>query len=214
MMDAIKQRKTQKVLANNPWTPSLTEGEREELVQELLTLAAAAPYHYESAAKYRTDLTSGLPFRCYVADASRCRAAVEFATAEEVQAGKIGHMLNAAEVLLLVTWLPDTFGEPVEGREPIPFTGNLRNMEHLAATGAAIQNMLVGATALGYPNYWSSGGVLRFDPMRTHFNVPTEEIILGTLFVFPKDAESRADEVVPGKLRDKGKALDSWSKKV
>ena len=213
-MDAIKHRRTQKVLAKTPWAPSLTEGEREELVQELLTLAAAAPYHYESAAKYRTDLTSGLPFRCYVADAARCRAAVDYAAAQEVQAGKISEMLNAAEVLLMVTWLPDTFGEPVEGREPIPFTGNLRNMEHVAATGAAIQNMLVGATTLGYPNYWSSGGVLRFDPMRSHFDVPAEEIILGTLFIFPKDAESRADEVVPGKLRDKGKALDTWSKKV
>ena len=213
-MEEIKHRKTQKVLANNPWIPSLTVGERGKLVQELLTLAAAAPYHYESAGKYRTDLTSGLPFRCYVADAARCRAAVDYAMVEEVEAGKINQMLNAAEVLFIVTWLPDTFGEPVQGREPIPFTGNLRNMEHLAATGAAIQNMLVGATALGYPNYWSSGGVLRFDPMRSHFNVPTEEIILGTLFIFPKDAESRADEVVHGKLREKGKALDTWSKKV
>ena len=214
MMDAILNRKTQKVLASSPWTPSLTEKERTDLVQELLELAAAAPYHYESAAKYRNDLTSGLPFRCYVADAARCRAAVKYAAAQEVQAGKISEMLNAAEVLLLVTWLPETFGEPVEGREPIPFTGNLRNMEHVAATGAAIQNMLVGATALGYPNYWSSGGVLRFDPMRSHFEVPNEEIILGTLFVFPKDAESRADEVVPGKLRDKGKEIATWSKKV
>lgn len=214
MMDAILNRKTQKVLASSPWTPSLTEKERTDLVQELLELAAAAPYHYESAAKYRNDLTSGLPFRCYVADAARCRAAVKYAAAQEVQAGKISEMLNAAEVLLLVTWLPDTFGEPVEGREPIPFTGNLRNMEHVAATGAAIQNMLVGATALGYPNYWSSGGVLRFDPMRSHFEVPNEEIILGTLFVFPKDAESRADEVVSGKLRDKGKEIATWSKKV
>ena len=213
-MDEIKHRKTQKVLANNPWIPSLTDGERGRLIQELLTLAAAAPYHYESAGKYRTDLTSGLPFRCYVADAARCRAAVDYATVEEVQAGKINQMLNAAEVLFIVTWLPDTFGEPVQGGEPIPFTGNLRNMEHLAATGAAIQNMLVGATALGYPNYWSSGGVLRFDPMRSHFNVPTEEIILGALFIFPKDAESRADEVLHGKLREKGKALDTWSKKV
>jgi hypothetical protein len=72
----------------------------------------------------------------------------------------------------------------------------------------------VGATALGYPNYWSSGGVLRFDPMRSHFEVPTEEIILGTLFFFPKDAESRADEVVGGKLRDKGKTQETWAKKV
>jgi len=213
-MDAIINRKTSKVLAKTPWSPSLTEGEREELVQELLKLAAAAPYHYESAAKYRNDLTSGLPFRCYVADAARCRAAVDYAAAQEVQAGKISEMLNAAEVLFIVTWLPDTFGEPVVGREPIPFTGNLRNMEHIAATGAAIQNMLVGATALGYPNYWSSGGALRFDPMRSHFEVPNEEIILGTLFVFPKDAESRADEVVPGKLRDKGKEIATWSKKV
>ena len=213
-MDAIINRKTQKVLAKTPWAPSLTEGQREELVQELLKLAAAAPYHYESAAKYRNDLTSGLPFRCYVADAARCRSAVDYAAAQEVQAGKISEMLNAAEVLLIVTWLPDTFGEPVEGREPIPFTGNLRNMEHIAATGAAIQNMLVGATALGYPNYWSSGGALRFDPMRSHFEVPNEEIILGTLFVFPKDAESRADEVVGGKLRDKGKTQETWAKKV
>jgi nitroreductase len=213
-MDAIINRKTSKVLAKTPWSPSLTEGEREKLVQELLKLAAAAPYHYESAAKYRNDLTSGLPFRCYVADAARCRAAVDYAAAQEVQAGKISEMLNAAEVLFIVTWLPDTFREPVVGREPIPFTGNLRNMEHIAATGAAIQNMLVGATALGYPNYWSSGGVLRFDSMRSHFEVPTEEIILGTLFVFPKDAESRADEVVGGKLRDKGKTQETWAKKV
>ncbi len=213
-MDAIKHRRTQKVLAKTPWTPSLTDGQREELVQELLTLAAAAPYHYESAAKYRNDLTSGLPFRCYVADAARCRAAVDYAAAQEVQAGKISEMLNAAEVLFIVTWLPDTFGEPIVGREPIPFTGNLRNMEHIAATGAAIQNMLVGATGLGYPNYWSSGGALRFDPMRSHFKVPNEEIILGTLFIFPKDAASRADEVVPGKLRNKGKEIATWSKKV
>jgi hypothetical protein len=211
-MEAIFNRATVKVMAEEAWTPCLTDDEREELVGYLLELAAAAPYHYESASKYRKELSSGLPFRAYIADALRCRKAVKFASDNEVDTGKISQMLNTAEILLVVTWLPDTFGEAVQGREPIPFTGNLRNMEHIAATGAAIQNILLGATQKGFPNYWSSGGVLRFDPMRSHLSIPAEEIILGTLFIFPKDGVERADSVAYGKLREKGKNLDTWTK--
>lgn len=214
LLQSIKQRATTKVLSSEPWAPSMADVDRDVLIGQLLNLAGSAPYHYESSAKYRATMESGLPFRYYIADAPRCRKGVDYAANQGVEAGKIGQMLNTAELLLMVTWLPDVFGESILDREPIAFTGNLRNMEHLAATGASIQNVLVGATALGYPTYWSSGGVLRFEPMRSHFGIPQEEIILGGLFIFPKDALERADNVVHGKLRDKGKDPASWSKRV
>lgn len=214
LLSAIKNRATTKVLSQTPWAPSLEEKDREILIDQLLELAAAAPYHYESAAKYRAELSSSLPFRYYVADAKRCREAVHFAAEHDVDSGKIGGMLLTAEVLMMVTWLPDVFGEPAVGREPIPFTGNLRNMEHVAAAAASIQNVLVGASAMGYPTYWSSGGILRFNPMRGHLQVPEGEILLGALFIFPEDALEHADEVITGKLRHKGKEIDTWSKRV
>ena len=43
--DVIKQRKTTKVLADAPWKPSLNASEQEELIGDLLELAACAPYH-------------------------------------------------------------------------------------------------------------------------------------------------------------------------
>ena len=54
------------------------------------------------------------------------------------------NMLWAAEAMIVMSWLPDVFGEQPEVREmePVPFTGNLRNMEHIAAASAAIQNIL------------------------------------------------------------------------
>ena len=103
------------------------------------------------------------------------------------------NMLWAAEAMIVMSWLPDVFGEQPEVREmePIPFTGNLRNMEHIAAAGAAIQNILLGATAAGHPSYWSSGGTLRQKEARTLLDIPMDEIFLGCLFVFPKDALER-----------------------
>jgi hypothetical protein len=41
-----------------------------------------------------------------------------------------------------------------------------------------------------------------------------EEVMLGAVFIFPKDAVERAEEIKPGKLREEGKVLGSFSKKV
>jgi hypothetical protein len=126
------------------------------------------------------------------------------------------NMLWAAEAMIVMSWLPDVFGEQPEVREmePVPFTGNLRNMEHIAAASAAIQNILLGATAAGHPSYWSSGGTLRQREARTLLGIPMDEIFLGCLFVFPEDALKRGVDVKLGKLRTEGKELSSWSKSI
>ncbi|HCP40607.1 MAG TPA: hypothetical protein DIT65_02335, partial [Cryomorphaceae bacterium] len=173
--------------------------------------------HYKSAERYkRGNLNSALPFRAYTLNAKNCRALAELLYDVQPPAGKIINMLWAAEAMIVMSWLPDVFGEQLEDREtePIPFTGNLRNMEHIAASSAAIQNILLGATAGGYPSYWSSGGILRKKETRVLLNIPMNEIFLGCLFVFPKDALNRGAEVKLGKLRTEGKDLYSWSKSI
>ena len=204
----IEQRKTAKVLANEPWKPTLDKEEQNELISQLLHLAAHAPYHYKSAERYKQDdLNSTLPFRAYTLDATTCRKLAEQLETSQPPAGKILNMLWAAEAHHFYR-LPDVFGEQPSDRtmEPLPFTGNLRNMEHIAATSAAITNVLLGATSKGFPNYWSSGGSLRQQAAREILSIGLEEIMLGCLFVFPKDALERGVEVKPGKLRNEGKA--------
>ena len=81
-------------------------------------------------------------------------------------------------------------------------------------SSAAIQNILIGATQKGFPNYWSSGGVLRQKPARRLLSVPLEEMLLGCLFIFPKDAYERGVEIKAGKLHKEGKNIQTWSKSV
>lgn len=217
LTDIIAERKTAKVLAQEPWEATLNEREQQALVDRLLELAAKAPYHYKSAERYKaTGKNSTLPFRAYTLTARECRKLAEKLEGTTPPPGKITNMLWAAEALIMVTWLPDVFGEQPDERdmEPVPFTGNLRNMEHLAAAGAAINNILLGATAEEYPNYWSSGGALRQKEARILTGVPMEEILLGSLFIFPKDAYDRGVEVKPGKLREEGKVLQDWAIKI
>ena len=216
-IDAITTRKTAKVLADDPWEPSLDDQELNELCDHLLSLAAAAPYHYKSAERYKIgQQTSSLPFRCYTLDGNSCNSLAAKLEKLDPPPGKICNMLWASELLILTTWLPDVFGTQPEQHEmePLPFVGNLRNMEHIAATSAAIQNILLGATDKDYPNYWSSGGVLRQSSARKILQIPMEEIMLGAVFIFPKDAMERAKEIKPGKLREEGKVVGTFSKKV
>ena len=215
--EAIHSRETAKVLADGQWAPSLTHDEQEKLSEHLLNLAAKAPYHYKSAERYKIGAqTSSLPFRCYTMDGATCNVLAAKLKALDPSPGKILNMLWAAELLIITTWLPDVFGTQPEHQEmePLPFVGNLRNMEHIAATSAAIQNMLLGATTEGYPNYWSSGGILRQEYARNMLHISMKEVMLGAVFIFPKDAEERAEEIKPGKLREEGKTLGAFSKKV
>ncbi|MEC8458150.1 MAG: hypothetical protein VXY91_01920, partial [Bacteroidota bacterium] len=88
--DDIKQRKTAKVLADAPWKPNLNNSEQEELIRDLLELAACAPYHYKSAAKYHTSgLESPLPFRAYTLTSKACRKLAEQLLSMNPPPGKI-----------------------------------------------------------------------------------------------------------------------------
>jgi len=209
--NAIKSRITQKVLADEAWNISLDQTSQNTLIQELLDLAATAPYHYACHESHSTgELSSALPYRFYVLDTNNIRSLAHYIKEEKLSAGKILNMLEAADLLFLVTWLP----EPSKNEEAILFEGNIKNMEHIAAASAAIQNVLIGASAREIPNYWSSGGVLKQASLKSHLNIPMQEILLGAIFLFPKDSENKKGKIVEGKLRNTGKEKSTWAKNI
>jgi len=115
-------------------------------------------------------------------------------------------MLAAADTVILGTWLPEKSRKKSKSS---PFQPNIKNMEHIAATGAAIQNLLLAATARGINAYWSSGGSLRKPEIKTYLNIPQQEILLGAIFLFPADYPN---EVLskPGKYANKRSNLHNF----
>ena len=55
--------------------------------------------------------------------------------------------------------------------------------EELAAASAAIQNILLGAHAMGIASFWSTGGMTHKKAMKDHLGLEHEDIVLGLLYL-------------------------------
>jgi nitroreductase len=205
--DAIQTRKTLKVRVDpeNPLPITKSEQFRAE-IEELISLAGKAPFHYESPEKQRSEKLIGAePWRFHTLDSKSCRNLLQSLKSEKpVKASDgIKQMLAAADGLIMATWLPERTRKLSRKFHP-----NLKNMEHIAATGAAIQNLLLAATEKGINAYWSSGGILRKPKMLEFLSIPDHEILLGAIFLFPDEIPAYA-ETKHGKNIDKrGKMSD------
>ena len=202
---AIRERRTVKVLADEPLPVS---GAR-ETVDELAAVAGWAPFH-RVAARVHTEaggLSSIVPWRFHLLDAPGCRA-LRQALLERGDRSKVPRMLGAATALVMATWLPNPPKGPVAGL----FEATEENMEHVAAAGAAVQSLLVAATARGIASYWSSGGALREAEAFGWMGIPAGEILLGAVFLFPDD--TGAAEINPGAHRDRRGSPADWSRWV
>ena len=206
----IEARRTLKVLADPdaPWdapSPSI----RDQL-KDLLESANQAPFHYPADPSHCVDpLTSVVPWRFHAVEGDTCRKLLRRLKAEDVQPGKIGNMLAAADALVIVTWLPDPQVPPADFQQ---FASTLRNMEHIAAASAATQNLLLLATAAGWNTYWSSGGILRSESVYRWIDIEESQILLGAVFLFPADTKSAAAK--PGANRDRKGPASTWSRWV
>jgi len=56
-------------------------------------------------------------------------------------------------------------------------------IEEIAAASAAVQNILLGATALGISSFWSSGGMTHKEALKTHLGLGADDIVLGLIFL-------------------------------
>ena len=204
---AILQRKTTKVLAADEFSCS----DLGTVLHELLALAGMAPFHRACDDTHRSGNDSiGIePWRCHVLDATTCRKLRSKVPQEN--AGKIPSMLSAADALIMTTWLPNP-SSGFQVTEQAQFEPSLANMEHIAAVAAAIQNLLLAATARGIDSYWSSGGILRSEAVFDMLGISKNEILLGAVFLFPEQTGDA--EVVGSKLRERRTSPDRWSRFV
>ncbi|HEX8392537.1 MAG TPA: nitroreductase family protein [Longimicrobium sp.] len=205
MDEVIRARRTDKVLAGEP----LPVDDLRSVVEELVAVAGWAPFH-KPVARVHTqagEMTSIVPWRFHLLDAAGCRALREALVARGDR-NKIPRLLGAASALVQATWLPN----PTRGDAAGPFEATVENMEHIAAAGAAVQNLLLAATARGIRNYWSSGGALRDTEACGWMGIPEREILLGALFLFPADTGEA--EVSAGSHRDRRGGPADWSRWV
>ena len=190
----IRSRATKKFLADEPLSSDIDR----ETISDIIDLANVGPVHLTASKTHRKDEDDSiLPWRFYVLESMDCRSLRDLLLSQGDQT-KIPNMLAAACALIQVTWLPDP---PESGREGLLYDPTIENMEHIAAGSAAIQNMLIGATARSVRSYWSSGGALRSEAVFSWLDIPKDEILLGSVFLFPRD--ETLCKVAPGKLRDK-----------
>lgn len=201
----IRERRTSKVLADAP----LPLEDARRAVEALVAAAGWAPFH-RAAARVHTEgaaLPSIVPWRFYLVDAEGCRA-LRQALLDRGNTSKVPRMLAAATALVQATWLPNPPRGPVTGL----FEATEENMEHVAAAGAAVQSLLLAATARGMATYWSSGGALRGPQAFGWMGIPAGEILLGSIFLFPADPGGA--EVSPGSHRDRRGAPAEWARWV
>lgn len=177
---AIRTRRTIKLIAESPMPTKTMDA---DFIEMLMESAFFAPNHYPCSAVHQQHLPSPLPWRFYVLDSQNCRHLAKVLADNDIQMGKIMGLLNAADYLLQATWCPLPKHKDTPSHQL--YDGSVVNMEHIAATSAAIQNVLLTATALGYENYWSSGGILREAFADKLLGIPEAEILLGSLFIFP-----------------------------
>ncbi len=171
----IEQRRSTK--------PALMNGAKipDEQIEQLLQLADWAPTHTYSE-PWRFVVFAGDK----VAAFSKLHADLYKAnTSEEkfMQGKYDGIIANGAKASHIIVCIM----KRSNGKIPV--------MEETAAVSCAIQNILLGATALDIATLWSTGGMVLHTAMKQHFQLSEDDDILGFLFL------GYADEKITGQRK-------------
>lgn len=70
-------------------------------------------------------------------------------------------------------------------------------LEEIAATAAAIQNLLLGAESMGIAAYWGSGGMILKPAMKTFLGLGEDDVMLGALYLGQSDVKKAGQRNVP-----------------
>ncbi|MCC8423655.1 nitroreductase [Mucilaginibacter sp. UR6-11] len=176
----IKNRRTIK--------PFMMNGHKipDEQVQALFELADWAPTH---------GLTEPWRFVVYADPLEFCPKHAglyrENTSAEEFNQGVYDNFLHQGDKVSHVIIA-------VMRRGDLP---KIPKFEEEAATACAIQNILLGATALGIASFWSTGGMILKPAMKTFLNLRDEDEVMGVLYLGYTDEQPQGIRRVP--LTDK-----------
>jgi nitroreductase len=215
----IRKRKTLKVLGDVERPVEISDAvatANQDKIMEAIRTAGWAPFHYDRSVGGLAE-----PWRVHVLWHPECRqVAREFdGWFDQIKSGnKLPAMLSACGAVVLVTWLPqfrsghpthlDSTSNAESVQEVVPPDKQLAvDEEHLAATAAMIQNLLLMLTAFGMGTYWSSGGQFQSSIMLDKLGIDLSERLLAAVFVEFPETMGQEIERVPGKQRDR-RSLD------
>jgi nitroreductase len=207
----IRGRRTTKVFASIDHPPTIdSESLRrgDEIVRQSIADAGWAPFHFDRKADGIAE-----PWRVHVLREESCRAiARNFAQwfPDFKPGNKMPAMLAACGCAVIVTWLPQ---KPAAGEEASKLINV--NEEHLAATAAFVQNMLLLLDAAGLHTYWSSGGLLKTPEAFKRLGIANDQQLLACVFVdYAAGDAKRAVEIAGGGNRDKRSPAEKWSREI
>ena len=80
-------------------------------------------------------------------------------------------------------------------------------VEEIAATAAAIQNILLGAEALGISALWSTGGMTHHPALKSFWGLADEDVVMGLLYLGYSN-----EPAAPGKRNGTAAEKTSWIK--
>lgn len=211
----VEQRRTVKVLANVDDPVRFDEDtiiRSDRMVKQVVASAGLAPFHYVRGFE---DIAE--PWRAYFLNWESCRQlSRKFPEWVNLKpTNKVPAMLAACGCLLLVTWIPQFRSKPNIYPDPSPTDIPSKNQiqiddEHLAATAAFVQNILILATAAGLGSYWSSGGGLDSPEVFRQLKISQEEKLLAALFIEYSSNDTRQLERINGKNHPLRSSVDRW----
>ena len=208
-----RDRKTAKILARDGAEVVYSEEVTNQSNQQVLAAiadAGFAPFHYARG-------TDGLvePWRFHILWQNECRLIGRQLAdwyPDMKPSNKLPPMLAACGCLVLVNWLPQFQSEESEAAGESAEKKLQVYEEHLAATAAATQNLLLSLAAKGMPTYWSSGGFFRQHSMFERLQIPTSERLLAAIFVSYGIDDSM--EVIFGKNAPHRSDPNKWTREV
>ena len=201
---AIRERQTFKVLGD-PQLPICFSNDElarlDKMVWGAMKTSGWAPFHYDRGQDGLVE-----PWRVDWMSQDVCRKVARRMSDwfDNLKPNnKLTAMLAACGSLALVSWLPQFDpGAADELRESQRQTDE----EHLAATAAYVQNLLLLLTAHGFGTYWSSGGQFRDLQMFEKLQLPHRGRLLAAVFIdYSPLAKGGPPELqrLPGKLRNR-----------
>ncbi|MEM9025570.1 MAG: nitroreductase family protein [Verrucomicrobiota bacterium] len=197
----ILSRKTEKVLGNLENAPVLSEQVLEknrQIVLDALETAGWAPFHFPRNANGLAE-----PWRAHVLWQSETQRLAKYLKNDRKVASKEPLLCAGCNALVIVTWLPEFYTEAQRaGTRLKEEAQRTRDEEHLAATSAMIQNLLLLLTAHKMGNYWSSGGILRTPEILKKIGASAKERLLGAIFIEYPEAVDLSKDRKPGALRE------------
>lgn len=206
----IRARKTEKVLCkpeNATPIPADVDALRRPQVMGAIKTAGFAPFHFARGQQIAEPWRAHVLWQDHV-----LRTATHLRDAMGDQT-KVPLLLAGCSACVIVTWLPEFDGPSDKPRSAAVLEEQrIRDEEHLAASAAMVQNLLLMLTAHGMGTYWSSGGRLRKPEVFDYLSIPKEERFLAGVFIeYPEMMDGPKDRK-PGSHRDK--RSDAWVREV